>query len=1062
MNRVAVLSLSVILVLLLSAFSSTIAIFNGNNNAAYAQQQQVEKGPYVDQVTFIHREDENLALEDIKSGNLDAYYFKIPLESAADAKNDPRLTVYDRTAGSAGLLMNPAPSKDGSVLNPFSLKQVRFAMNYLIDRQFVVNEIFKGYGSPLIDPFGIYSPEYLNIIDTVESFGFSYNPGLAEKMISDAMTAAGATKDAASGSNKWMFKGSPVTVRIMIRSDDAPRKSIGELVASKLEEAGFTVQKDFGDLTKANSVVYASNPQDLKWNVYTEGFAGTSVFVKYNPIIPGQMYAPWVGNMPGVNTPGFWNYQNATLDSITQKINFANFTSAEERNKLVNMAVKEGIQESVRMFLVQMTEPFATSSSLKGMVNDFGAGITSKYSLLNVRPSDGKNSLNIGVKQIHQGSWNSIAGLSDTYSRDIFNAIYDSPTFRDPYTGEVIPMRTPWTDISTNGPTGKLKVAEDAQTWDPATQKWKDAGANATATSKVTYKVLYSKWHNGIPMDKSDLLFGQYFAFEWGTDSGSGDQTVDPEFTSATAPALPLLKGIKFTSDGTMEEYVNFWHYDNKEIADFAPAWASEPWEITAATERLVTEGKYAFSRSQASAKNVDWIDPIVPEHAQAIKEELQKMKDENYVPVALKGIVSVDEAKKRYDASIAWINTHNNAVISNGPFYLDSYNIAGGTITIKAFRDPSYPFEQGHWAAYENPKLATIEKVDAAQVIEIGKPAQMTVNVQVDGKPSNDALVDYFIFDKDGKVAARGEAAPAKDNNNSTAGTFKIDLSAGNTSKLTPGPSQLKIFANSKYAFRPDISTNTILAVATTTATATPGGNNNNGSSVTGTTTAQGSNNGGGQQQPAQPSGCLIATAAFGSELTPQVQYLRNFREHYILSTVSGSAFMDAFNTIYYSFSPQVADYERQQPWLQATVKAAVYPLFGILMASERVYASAAGGDAGAVAAGAVASALIGAVYLWPAALSVRLQSRFKVAVKVALAVMCAAAALIAVGMATGGGGGSSNSLLLSVSTSLFVLSAASASAIAIGKLARTGYDHYIVAMLVKARNKDGSKQRD
>ncbi len=60
------------------------------------------------------------------------------------------------------------------------------------------------------------------------------------------------------------------------------------------------------------------------------------------------------------------------------------------------------------------------------------------------------------------------------------------------------------------------------------------------------------------------------------------------------------------------------------------------------------------------------------------------------------------------------------------------------------------------------------------------------------------------------------------------------------------------------------------------------------------------------------QPSGCLIATAAFGSELTPQVQYLRNFRENYILSTASGSAFMSAFNSVYYSFSPQVADYER------------------------------------------------------------------------------------------------------------------------------------------------------
>jgi hypothetical protein len=106
-----------------------------------------------------------------------------------------------------------------------------------------------------------------------------------------------------------------------------------------------------------------------------------------------------------------------------------------------------------------------------------------------------------------------------------------------------------------------------------------------------------------------------------------------------------------------------------------------------------------------------------------------------------------------------------------------------------------------------------------------------------------------------------------------------------------------------------------------------------------------QGSNNATSQtQQQQQPSGCLIATAAFGSELTQQVQFLRNFRDHNILSTVSGSAFMNTFDSIYYSFSPRVADYERGQPWLQATVKAGLYPLFGILMTAERAYAVIAG----------------------------------------------------------------------------------------------------------------------
>jgi peptide/nickel transport system substrate-binding protein len=116
--------------------------------------------------------------------------------------------------------------------------------------------------------------------------------------------------------------------------------------------------------------------------------------------------------------------------------------------------------------------------------------------------------------------------------------------------------------------------------------------------------------------------------------------------------------------------------------------------------------------------------------------------------------------------------------------------------------------------------------------------------------------------------------------------------------------------------------------------------------------------------------SQCLIATAAFGSELSPQVGFLRNFRDNHILSTAAGSSFMNVFNTWYYSFSPYVANYERDQPWLQQTVKTAIYPLLGILTLAEKAY-SAMPGEYGSVAAGLVASSLIGAVYFTPFAFS-------------------------------------------------------------------------------------------
>ena len=73
---------------------------------------------------------------------------------------------------------------------------------------------------------------------------------------------------------------------------------------------------------------------------------------------------------------------------------------------------------------------------------------------------------------------------------------------------------------------------------------------------------------------------------------------------------------------------------------------------------------------------------------------------------------------------------------------------------------------------------------------------------------------------------------------------------------------------------------------------------------------------------------GCLIATAAFGSEMAPQVQFLREIRDNTVLQTESGISFMTGFNQFYYSFSPYIADYERENPAFKETVKLALTPL--------------------------------------------------------------------------------------------------------------------------------------
>ncbi len=82
----------------------------------------------------------------------------------------------------------------------------------------------------------------------------------------------------------------------------------------------------------------------------------------------------------------------------------------------------------------------------------------------------------------------------------------------------------------------------------------------------------------------------------------------------------------------------------------------------------------------------------------------------------------------------------------------------------------------------------------------------------------------------------------------------------------------------------------------------------------------------------PPPDSGCLIATAAYGTELAPQVQLLREIRDNTLFSTTSGTSFMLGFNTLYYSFAPTIADWERENPMFKETIKTLITPMLSTL----------------------------------------------------------------------------------------------------------------------------------
>jgi streptogramin lyase len=177
----------------------------------------------------------------------------------------------------------------------------------------------------------------------------------------------------------------------------------------------------------------------------------------------------------------------------------------------------------------------------------------------------------------------------------------------------------------------------------------------------------------------------------------------------------------------------------------------------------------------------------------------------------------------------------------------------------------------------------------------------------------------------------------------------------------------------------------------------------------------------------------CLIASAAYGSELDPAVQYLRGFRDNTVKATYAGSRFMDVFNAWYYSFSPTVARYVAESPAAKAAVKAYLTPLFPILQASAATYHMFQFNPELAVTlAGILASTLIGLVYDTPLAMLAQYAAwrkwRFKLKPKHLTPLMYAwAAALTGIAIAEV----VQSSLLMEASTAVLVLASMAGSAL-------------------------------
>jgi len=131
--------------------------------------------------------------------------------------------------------------------------------------------------------------------------------------------------------------------------------------------------------------------------------------------------------------------------------------------------------------------------------------------------------------------------------------------------------------------------------------------------------------------------------------------------------------------------------------------------------------------------------------------------------------------------------------VISNGPYYLDSYSPDARKITIKAFDDVTYPFPTGYWKKFEQISMPKIEGINVPTSVSIGSDLEIPVSV------TPNATVYYYFTNPQGKIIDDGKQVSGN-------GSMTIMLSSQKTATLEPGSHDVQVFVVSDEAYKPDM----------------------------------------------------------------------------------------------------------------------------------------------------------------------------------------------------------------------------------------------------------------
>jgi peptide/nickel transport system substrate-binding protein len=750
------------------------------------------------------------AITQLEAGALDVYASGL---SSADLKTiqDAGLNYTSQNGLYYDMMFNPAEFTSGE-FNPFTNRKIREATNWLVDRDYINQEVYAGGGLPKFFPITTQFPDYADLADVARELEakYAYNPELAKEVITTEMEGMGATLNA---DGKWEVGGTPVELIFLIRSDsDGTRQPLGDYFATQLETVGFTVVRQYGKSSELGPL-WQGTAADGGWHIYTAAWSATIIDRDQRNSFQ-EMYLP--SSAQGLDLM-VANQADPEFYELGDKLANAEYNNLEERREMMVRALELSLEDSLQVWLIDGKNYAPYSTDVK-LTYDLAAGVEGAQIWPYTVRFDGQEGgdLKWATSDIFTEPWNPIAGSNWAWDQAVIRATTSGDTMNDPFTGLVLPLRAERAEVTIleGLPVGKtldwvdlsfapeITVPEDAFVdWDATAQTFITAGEKFPEGQTAKRKsVLYYpadlfdtvKWHDGTNLSMADIMLAWAMTFDRGKEESA---LYDEVYVANFEAFMATFKGFRVASTDPLvfEVYSDTFSADAE--LNVGGAWPNyglgEGSFAEIAIGNLAEEnGELAYSIDKADVNEVEQLSYVGGPSLEILAKYLEQATADSYIPFEpmLSQYITAEEAKARYEALGAFYEDHGHFWQGTGPYMLDGAFPTEKTLTLTHFAD--YPDLADRWSGYTEPKLAEVELDGPGQVV-IGDEATFDLFVNFQGAPyAQDEIkfVKYLLYNAKGEIVEVAEVEATTD------GQYSIVLSSDVTSKLEAGSNKLEV----------------------------------------------------------------------------------------------------------------------------------------------------------------------------------------------------------------------------------------------------------------------------